>query len=93
MTAGIYWRPAPDGDGTEVVTVEAGGEAPSGAGWRQLDPRTELGLIAVRGLLIERGIVTAERAPEIYWHIVRRRLPDGGAAGAAGAAEARRSVA
>ena len=40
-----------------------------GAGWLPLTGRTDLGLVALRELLVERGLVAIEEVRGYYWHM------------------------
>lgn len=67
MQQGIYFRSRT----SEVTAVTDETDTLPGAGWERVAEDTRLGLVAVRHLLIERGLVDAEGAIPVYWRMVR----------------------
>ena len=61
MRTGIYYN-----DATKEITSVTNGALPSEAGWTHLTDETQLGLLAVRSILTDRGLVNDDRA--VYWH-------------------------
>ena len=64
MRPGTYYRPA-----SRELAVILGDEAPPGRGWQPLTGRTDLGLVALRALLVERGVVGNRDVRAYYWHM------------------------
>ena len=62
MRTGIYFN-----DATKEITSVTNGALPSEAGWTHLTDETQLGLLAVRSNLTDRGLVGDDRA--VYWHL------------------------
>jgi hypothetical protein len=64
MESGVYYRAAT----REVVIVVDGTEA-AGDGWQRLSDHTSLGLVAIRRLLVERGVAAPDVARSVYWYL------------------------
>ncbi len=64
MDQGIYFK----AETNEAVSVASGEQAPSD-GWLKLSDEPGLGLVAVRGLLLERELVDERRALDVYWRL------------------------
>lgn len=62
MRTGIYFN-----DATKEITSVTNGALPSEAGWTHLTDETQLGLLAVRSILTDRGLVDDDTA--VYWHL------------------------
>lgn len=62
MKTGIYYNAI-----TKEITSVTNDTLPSDAGWTHLTDETQLGLLAVRSILADRGIVDDDRA--VYWHL------------------------
>lgn len=62
MKTGMYYN-----DATKEITSVTNGTLPSEAGWTHLTDETQLGLLAVRSILAERGMVDDDRT--VYWHL------------------------
>ncbi len=67
MQQGIYFRSRT----SEVLAVTNTTDTLPGADWERVAEDSSLGLVAVRTLLIERGLVDAVGAIPVYWHIAR----------------------
>ena len=62
MNTGIYYNNI-----TKEITSVTNSDLPSEAGWRQLTDDPQLGLLAVRALLVDRGLVDEDTT--VYWHL------------------------
>lgn len=62
MRAGTYLR-----EESRELAVALEGERLPGPGWRPLTSRTDLGIVALRELLVERGIASNGSARGYYW--------------------------
>ncbi len=70
MKAGVYYN-----DITHEITSVTNSDLPSGAGWTHLTDEAQLGLLAVRAMLIDRGLVDDDRA--VYWHLPQPERAEG----------------
>ncbi len=62
MKTGIYYN-----DTTREITSVTNGGLPSEAGWTHLTDDAQLGLLAVRAILVDRGLV--DDGTTVYWHL------------------------
>ena len=62
MKTGIYYN-----NMTQEITSVTNGDLPSEAGWTHLTDESQLGLLAVRAILVGRGLVEDDTA--VYWHL------------------------
>ena len=62
MNTGIYYNNI-----TKEITSVTNSDLLSEAGWRQLTDDPQLGLLAVRALLVDRGLVDEDTT--VYWHL------------------------
>ena len=70
MRTGIYYN-----DARKEITSVTNGALPSEAGWTHLTDETQLGLLAIRSILTDRGLVGDDRA--VYWHLPQPEQADG----------------
>ena len=72
MKHGIYFRTAT----SEVLDVHDGHGQPPGGDWKHVTEEAGLGLVAVRRLLVEHGLVDGEGAKEVYWYLPPKKQDD-----------------
>ena len=65
MQYGIYFRK----ETAELARVATGQEELPGDGWEHLIEKSDLRLVALRTLLVERGLVDEHAAHDVYWHM------------------------
>lgn len=70
MTKGIYYNHI-----TKEITSVTNGDLPLDAGWRHLTDEPQLGLLAVRAILVNRNLVDDEK--EVYWHLPQPKQAGG----------------
>ncbi len=70
MKTGIYYN-----DITKEITSVTNSDPPSEAGWTHLTGETKLGLLAVRAIVVGRGLVDDEKA--VYWHLPQPKQAGG----------------
>ncbi len=70
MRTGIYYN-----DTTKEITSVTNGVLPSEAGLTHLTDDAQLGLLAVRAILVDRGLVDDVTA--VYWYLPQSEEPGG----------------
>lgn len=63
MEHGTYFR----AETGELLTVPDGADAPEGGGWERVTDETGMGLVGLRRLLLDRGLIDEAGAQDIYW--------------------------
>ncbi len=71
MEQGIYFNP----QAKEITRIAVTGEELPGKGWERLAREIDLGLMAVRAMLVAAGHARGE-ATDSYWHLPLRRIGD-----------------
>ncbi len=61
MKKGMYFNQI-----TKEITSVTTGDLPSESGWTHVTDETQLGLLAARAILVDRGLVDDDSA--VYWH-------------------------
>lgn len=69
---GIYYRSETD----ELTRVDSGGSEPPGDGWQLLSDDMNMGLLAARALIVERGLRDEAAVTDVYWHLPQQRVKD-----------------
>ena len=67
MQTGIYFRR----ETAELARVTAEQDGLPGDGWERLTDQSELGLVALRALAVERRLADEHTAHDVYWHMPR----------------------
>lgn len=70
MKTGIYYN-----DTTKEITSVTNGVLPSEDEWTHLTDDAQLGLLAVRAILVDRGLV--DDGTTVYWHLPQSEEPGG----------------
>jgi hypothetical protein len=69
VDTGIFFKAA----SKEIVRALTSGERPFGDEWGHVSDDSALGLVEIRSLLIERGLVDDRESIAVYWRLAPRR--------------------
>lgn len=68
MDTGIFFKAS----SKEIVRALTSDERPSADEWAQVSDDSALGLVEIRSLLIERGLVDERESIAVYWRLAPR---------------------